>query len=116
MKPTCKANGCYMFEAGSLERAACEKDCHLERPPVRVTRAGLAAAMTVVALASLGASLEHPRRTERACNPTACSTPEAHTVAPEDYLAWHAWAEKMQKTHRQIRCSGCGLFKVWVPQ
>ena len=49
-------------------------------------------------------------------NPTPCSTPEAHTVCPEDYLAWHAWAEKMGETHHQIRCRGCGLFRVWVPK
>lgn len=35
---------------------------------------------------------------------------------PTDYLAWHDWADKMAKTHVQIRCQGCGLYKTWVPK
>lgn len=37
-----------------------------------------------------------------------------HTKAPTGYVEWHEWAEKKAKTHDQIRCPGCGLFKVWV--
>jgi hypothetical protein len=25
-----------------------------------------------------------------------------------------AWAKRMARTHRQIRCSGCGLWTIWV--
>jgi hypothetical protein len=35
-----------------------------------------------------------------------------HTPCPvheSEYLGWHAWARKMSKTHKQIRCSGCKL-------
>lgn len=39
----------------------------------------------------------------------------AHTPSPDGYLAWHEWAEKKSKTHRQIKCEGCGLYKIWVP-
>lgn len=45
---------------------------------------------------------------------TACSH---HTPnQPEGYLQWHSWAARMSKTHRQIRCEGCGLFQIWVPK
>lgn len=39
-----------------------------------------------------------------------------HTPAPVDYNSWHAWAERMSKMHRQLRCRWCGLFAVWVPK
>ena len=39
-----------------------------------------------------------------------------HTPAPDGYCAWHDWAMKMGKTHRQIRCDRCGLFKIWIPK
>lgn len=38
----------------------------------------------------------------------------SHTPAPVGYLAWHNWAETMNKTHKQVRCMGCGLFKIWI--
>ena len=28
----------------------------------------------------------------------------------------HDWAAKMARTHKQERCSGCGLFQIWVPR
>ena len=39
-----------------------------------------------------------------------------HTPCPEGYIAWHSWAERKSKTHRQLRCPSCGLFAVWVPR
>lgn len=39
-----------------------------------------------------------------------------HTPAPSGYLQWHAWAAEMSKTHRQQRCPGCRLYKVWIPR
>ena len=45
-----------------------------------------------------------------------CSSASTHTPAPSGYLQWHGWAERMAKTHRQLRCRGCRLFKVWVPK
>lgn len=39
-----------------------------------------------------------------------------HTPAPPGYLAWFEWAREMAKTHRQERCPGCGLWKVWTPR
>ena len=43
-----------------------------------------------------------------------CPNAAKHTPAPEGYLAWYAWAERKAKTHRQVRCAGCGLFALWV--
>lgn len=52
--------------------------------------------------------------------PKPCPTPGRHTPVPpaaqSRYLDWHEWAEEKAKTHRQERCPGCGLFKVWVPR
>ena len=39
-----------------------------------------------------------------------------HTEQPTAYLAWHQWAQKMRRTHRQTRCPGCGLFYLWKPK
>lgn len=43
-----------------------------------------------------------------------CVSNDAHTPAPRGYIAWHEWANKMGKTHRQVECSGCGLLKIWM--
>ncbi len=37
-----------------------------------------------------------------------------HEKQPEGYIAWHEWAEKKAKTHRQIKCKHCGKFVIWV--
>jgi hypothetical protein len=44
-----------------------------------------------------------------------CPRVESHTPHPEGYLAHSEWAEKMLKTHRQVQCSECGLWTIWVP-
>ena len=46
-----------------------------------------------------------------------CPDEHLHTPQPAsgDYLAWHAWAEEMSKTHTQNRCPGCDLWLIWVP-
>lgn len=36
-----------------------------------------------------------------------------HTKAPIGYVAWHEWAEKKARTHRQERCPNCGLWAIW---
>lgn len=45
-----------------------------------------------------------------------CPNQSAHTDCPEGYLDWHSWAERMSKTHRQVRCPDCGLFSIWEPK
>ncbi len=39
-----------------------------------------------------------------------------HTEAPRGYLQWHSWARRMGRTHRQVKCTGCGLYAIWVPK
>ena len=39
-----------------------------------------------------------------------------HEPEPQGYMQWHEWARKKSKTHRQVQCDGCGLFKIWVPK
>lgn len=41
---------------------------------------------------------------------------DRHTVCPDGYTQWHAWAEQMNKTHEQRRCNGCGLYAIWEPR
>lgn len=37
-----------------------------------------------------------------------------HNDGPDNYPAWHAWAEQKAKTHRQSRCDECGLWAIWT--
>lgn len=37
-----------------------------------------------------------------------------HTKAPSGYMEWYYWAERKSKTHKQIKCPDCGLFKIWI--
>ena len=39
-----------------------------------------------------------------------------HDAGPSGYLQWHAWARRMARTHRQIKCTGCGLYVIWLPK
>jgi hypothetical protein len=45
-----------------------------------------------------------------------CPNAAEHTNGPSGYVAWQEWAKRMKTTHRQVKCPGCGLFKVWVPR
>jgi len=38
-----------------------------------------------------------------------------HTPCPSGYIQWHEWAAKISKTHRNLKCAGCGLYKIWEP-
>ncbi len=51
-----------------------------------------------------------------AARPMVCPNAAEHTPRPDGFLAWHAWAERMSRTHRQTRCKGCDLYKIWVPR
>ena len=44
-----------------------------------------------------------------------CRNAENHAKSPAGYSQWVEWVEEKSKTHKQIRCSGCGLFKIWIP-
>lgn len=43
-----------------------------------------------------------------------CPQRRRHTPCPEGYMAWHEWAEKKGRTHRAVKCPGCGLYAIWV--
>lgn len=45
-----------------------------------------------------------------------CLNAQNHTPAPPGYIAWHAWAERMGKTHNQVRCLFCNRYEIWVPK
>lgn len=44
-----------------------------------------------------------------------CPNKANHTPSPRGYVAWHEWAEQMQKTDTQIACESCGLWAIWLP-
>lgn len=46
-------------------------------------------------------------------NEKDCPNRHRHTKCPEGYVAWHDWAEKKGKTHRQVKCPDCGLRAIW---
>ena len=39
-----------------------------------------------------------------------------HNEGPDNYVAWHEWAERMSETHVQSRCPACGLWAIWTPR
>lgn len=45
-----------------------------------------------------------------------CPNASEHTPSPTGYVAEADWADEMLKTHRQVKCSGCGLYAIWVPK
>lgn len=45
-----------------------------------------------------------------------CPDKGKHTKCPEGYIAWHEWAEKKAKTHRQVMCGTCKLYMIWKPK
>ena len=49
-------------------------------------------------------------------NEAHCPNLHDHTPGPDGYLQWHAWASKLSRTHRQEKCSSCGLYVIWVPR
>lgn len=42
-----------------------------------------------------------------------CPQKSKHTKCPTGYIAWHDWAERKSKKHRQVKCPGCGLYAIW---
>lgn len=44
---------------------------------------------------------------------TPCPNRAQHTPTPAD-VGLMEWASKMSRTHEQIKCPGCGLYKIWA--
>src|SRR5215213_8397545 len=61
-------------------------------------------------------SVPIPRRATSVTDYSNCPNKESHTPMPTGYLAWHELVYKMKRTHRQIKCPGCGLFKILIPK
>lgn len=47
--------------------------------------------------------------------PSPCPNSDQHTPHPRRQFAHAAWAEQMLRTHHQVRCPGCRLWAIWVP-
>lgn len=45
---------------------------------------------------------------------TTCVHPYEESE-PNGYVAWHEWAPKYGKTHKQKRCPKCGIL-LWQPR
>lgn len=46
--------------------------------------------------------------------PITCPDREQHTEEPiMGYSGFFIWAARMDKTHRQTKCSGCGRYRIW---
>lgn len=48
--------------------------------------------------------------------PMPRTTCQDHNHPELSYAASFEWAAKKGKTHRQIKCQECGLYKIWVPK
>lgn len=53
-----------------------------------------------------------PRRTSE----PPCPNEAEHTPAPQGYLEWWSWCERMNRTHEQRECEGCGTWAIWYPR
>lgn len=42
-----------------------------------------------------------------------CPNQAEHTT-PDPSLGLMEWASKMARTHDQVKCAGCGLYRIWV--
>lgn len=45
-----------------------------------------------------------------------CPNEAEHTPCPTDYLGWWSWVERMNRTHGQRKCPGCGRWAIWYPR
>jgi hypothetical protein len=46
--------------------------------------------------------------------PNECPNAAKHTPHPSGYIEHEEWARKKMKTHKQVKCPGCGRFEIWV--
>lgn len=64
----------------------------------------------------MSATLTIREKQKRAGTSEGCDEIERHTACPRAYDWWHEWAEKMSKTHNQVRCPCCGFLSIWIPR
>lgn len=53
-------------------------------------------------------------RMETLGHPELCPRAELHSEMPDPMDA-HDWVKARQLTHRQVRCPGCGFWRIWEP-
>lgn len=58
--------------------------------------------------------MKKPRKSIAELEQENCSNRHNHMESPSDYVEWHDWAERMAKTHKQIKCPECGYWVIWV--
>jgi len=57
-----------------------------------------------------------PSLTDEEVEQSAATTCADHTEQPTGYIQASAWADEMLKTHKQLICGECLLWKIWVPK
>lgn len=57
-----------------------------------------------------------PILTDEEIHQSAATRCVDHTEGPSGYGAAEEWAEEMSKTHKQLICGECLLWKIWVPK
>lgn len=45
-----------------------------------------------------------------------CPNEAEHTPCPDGYVQWWSWCERMNRTHEQRECEGCGKWAIWFPR
>jgi hypothetical protein len=43
-----------------------------------------------------------------------CPLNHEHEPTPRGYTDFFEWADEKAKTHENVPCAACGLFKIWV--
>lgn len=46
----------------------------------------------------------------------SCPNEAEHTPCPTGYADWWSWCERMNRTHEQRVCDGCGRYAIWYPR
>lgn len=54
-------------------------------------------------------------RMETLGRPDLCPQAALHSEMPDQMVA-EEWVTAKQRTHRQVRCPGCGFWRIWEPK
>ena len=45
-----------------------------------------------------------------------CPNYANHEPMPRDYVSFDEHGKLLNKTRKNVKCPGCGLYKIWVPR